>query len=353
MRKVFLVVAFVVFGVAAGAATYYAADDGTGNASSWATAGTLDTAMNAAGAGDSVWLKEGTYTGDGNAVLELKEGVSVYGGFLGTEGELESRDYLSNITVINGESARRCVAPANNAVLDGFVLASGRAKRGGAVYVNGKSFTLQNTILTENTAIDSGGAIYCDSVGENNTGVILSQCYFANNKADWNGGGIYNYESKVTATNCAFYQNTAQNDGGGMYNYFCAPTLMNCTFTDNTATRGGAIRAVQEGPSADAMVITNSIIWGNDSDTEIYLSSAADPVITYSCIEGSWDEAKAGVILTDPVFDDEATFAWMLDSTSPCIDTGTATGAPTVDLFGSDRPEGEEVDMGAHEYAAP
>ena len=113
MRKVFLVVAFVVLGVAAGAATYYAAVDGTGDASSWATAGTLDTAMNAAGAGDQVWVKEGTYTGDGNAVLELKEGVSVYGGFLGTEGELESRDYQSNSTEIDGESARRCVSPVS------------------------------------------------------------------------------------------------------------------------------------------------------------------------------------------------------------------------------------------------
>lgn len=352
MHKVFLVVAFVVFGVAAGAATYYAADDGTGNASSWATAGTLDTAMNAAGAGDSVWVKEGVYTGDGNAVLELKEGVSVYGGFLGTEGELESADPYSNVTTISGEGVRRCVIAADNAVLDGVNLDNGKAKRGAGIYNNGKSFTFSRSSITSCVALDSGAGIFNDRVSENNTGVILSQCQFAANKADWNGGGIYNYESKVTATNCVFYQNTAQNDGGGMFNYFCAPTLMNCTFTDNTATRGGAIRAVQEGPSADAMVITNSILWGNNSDTEIYLSSSTDPVITYSCIEGGWD-GNTGGITTDPVFDDEASFEWMLDSTSPCIDTGTATGAPAVDILGTARPQGAGMDIGAYEYAAP
>ena len=38
-----------------------------------------------------------------------------------------------------------------------------------------------------------------------------------------------------------------------------------------------------------------------------------------------------------------------LKSGSPCIDTGTATGAPDTDLEGNIRPQGAGYDMGAYE----
>ena len=35
---------------------------------------------------------------------------------------------------------------------------------------------------------------------------------------------------------------------------------------------------------------------------------------------------------------------------SPCIDTGTANGAPTTDFDGNPRPAGSAPDIGAYEY---
>jgi hypothetical protein len=35
---------------------------------------------------------------------------------------------------------------------------------------------------------------------------------------------------------------------------------------------------------------------------------------------------------------------------SPCVDTGTAEGAPDEDIWGIYRPHDEGYDMGAHEF---
>ena len=45
---------------------------------------------------------------------------------------------------------------------------------------------------------------------------------------------------------------------------------------------------------------------------------------------------------------------WELDfhlqGESPCIDSGSAAEAPTTDLEGTTRPQGNGVDMGCYEY---
>jgi hypothetical protein len=58
----------------------------------------------------------------------------------------------------------------------------------------------------------------------------------------------------------------------------------------------------------------------------------------------------AGCTVVDPSFAD--TTAFTLASGSPCIDTGTANGAPATDLLGVSRPQGAGVDMGCYEYSA-
>ena len=52
-----------------------------------------------------IWVAAGTYYGDGtstNAFI-MAEGVSVYGGFAGTETSLQQRDYETNITILDGQ----------------------------------------------------------------------------------------------------------------------------------------------------------------------------------------------------------------------------------------------------------
>jgi len=99
--------------------------------------------------------------------------------------------------------------------------------------------------------------------------------------------------------------------------------------------------------------VTNSILWGNTAPTgaEIYTDSGA-PVVAYSCVQGGY--AGTGNISDDPLFVDgtDGGDGWdlQLQEGSPCIDAGTSTGAPGVDILGVSRPQGGGVDMGAYEF---
>ena len=75
----------------------------------------------------------------------------------------------------------------------------------------------------------------------------------------------------------------------------------------------------------------NNDLWGNASD---------EP---YGCPPGIAD------ISADPVFVNRAAADFRLAFGSPCIDAGTSEGAPATDIEGIARPQGEAVDIGAHE----
>jgi len=56
-----------------------------------------------------------------------------------------------------------------------------------------------------------------------------------------------------------------------------------------------------------------------------------------------------GNISSDPLFV-AAPANIHLSPASPCIDTGTCTGAPVTDFEGDSRPSGAGCDMGADEF---
>jgi len=199
------------------AAIWYVDHENSGSAdgTSWISAyTTIQDAIDDAAADDEVWVAEGTYTSASDAVLSMKDGVSLYGGFVGIghpgggETLREERDWENNDTTIDGEGTRRCVFGSDAADLDGFTVARGNAEYGGGVY----SYSVSTSV---------------------------ANCIFSDNSASWNGGGMYNYQSSPTVENCAFVTNSAY-VGGGMANAgVCSPTISNCEFIQNSA-RGGA-----------------------------------------------------------------------------------------------------------------
>ena len=64
-----------------------------------------------------------------------------------------------------------------------------------------------------------------------------------------------------------------------------------------------------------------------------------------------YDGCPEGIddISADPVFVNRAAPDFHLAFASPCVDAGTSEGAPTTDIEGIARPQGEGVDIGAHE----
>ncbi len=165
---------------------------------------------------------------------------------------------------------------------------------------------------------------------------------------------MYNYTgSSPTLTNCTFTGNSAFSMGGGMVNYNAGtPILTNCTFSGNSANTGGGIY-----DRSSLLTATNCILWGDTPD-EIYVAQA-EPVVTYSDVQGADVYPGAGNINADPVFEDAAMRDLDLLEGSPCIDVGTngAPNLPATDFEGDPRIwDGDfdgtaTADMGADEFA--
>ena len=119
---------------------------GDGDGSSWANAsGNLQGAINASAATDQVWVAAGTYkptiTTDRNASFAMKNGVAIFGGFMGGETALTGRilnkpssttlsgdiGTVGNTTDNSYHIIKNIVGLATTAILDGFVITGGNA----------------------------------------------------------------------------------------------------------------------------------------------------------------------------------------------------------------------------------
>jgi len=214
---------------------------------------------------------------------------------------------------------------------------------GGGICNWNSSPEVQNCTFTSNSAGDHGGGI-CN---ESYSSPIITNCTFTSNSVSVSngyGGGIFSESySNPTITNCAFTLNSAY-QGGGVMNGSSNPTITNCTFTLNSASNGGS--GIYN--NASSPIIKNSIIYGN-SGGNIFKDDWSFPTVTYSCIQGGY--TGTGNIATDPLFVN-APGDVHLQAGSPCKDTGTSVGAPSVDLDGISRPQGSGYDMGAYEFLA-
>jgi len=344
---------------------------GLNDGTSWTNAfRDLQDALATAGECGEIWVATGTYTpadpgGDRSASFHLVDGLSVYGGFAGTETTRDERDFRVNVTVLsgdlagdddtvgNGENSYHVVTADSvsaTGVLDGVVIEGGNADGGGAD--------------------DNGG-------GMTNTfgGPTVTNCVFRNNSAQAAGGGMSNAESSPALTNCVFVGNripvgAAWVGGGGMFNNYSNPAVVNCTFSGNAAVVGGA-GVLNSGVSSPTL--TNCVLWGNADflgTSESAQISGGAPVVAYSCIEGLTAFAGNDNIGDDPLFvrdPDDGGDGWgvgnnddygdlHLQAGSPCMDTGDSTAVPVdvdTDLDGNPRIVGDAVDMGAYEVPPP
>ncbi len=247
--------------------------DGAGNKScrNWANACTLQQALSIAQPGNFIWVAEGTHVpGDlRTSSFKLKNGVTIYGGFDGTETFPGDRDWTKHETILSGDiglddnssnNAYHVVVGSgtnSTAVLDGFTIQNGNANgsgtngTGAGMYNLNGSPTLTNLIFTGNSAVSSGAGMY-NSGGS----PALSNATFSSNVAASStpgshsfGGGMSNNNSSPSLTNVTFSSNKAGVDfssdgsGGGMFNTggSSSPSLNNVTFSSNSAVNGGGI----------------------------------------------------------------------------------------------------------------
>lgn len=223
---------------------------GTETGLSWATAfTTLQPAIDsAAGLGNAeVWVAQGTY--DEWRVYEgalwLRSGVSVYGGFAGSETARDQRGWKTNLTVIHGGKANggiaaaHVIAGADNAALDGFIIRGGRGGEGAGLINQAASPAISNCVFLDNRSDSYGGAV----LNTNGSSPVFTGCWFVNNYARTAGGAMASVGAAFTAEDCRFRDNGAGKQGGAVYVGHEGTALFgDCRFSGNqSAQQGGAV----------------------------------------------------------------------------------------------------------------
>lgn len=337
---------------------------GANNGTSWANAYTsLQSALaNTCPGITQIWVAAGTYkptTGtDRSVYFLLKNGVTIYGGFNGTETMLSQRNWTTNVTTLSGDIGAPGNAADNSHVivvsnagvnataqLDGFkVTGAAGGDFSGGIYVDGGSNpTISNCTVTGNACNYFGGGLAC--LGSSPT---VTNCTFSNNTCNSFGGGLANaFGGSPVINNCLFLNNSVGgfSGGGGLYSQEVSMTVANCTFS------GNAPEALH---CNTAIFLFNSIFWGNSNS--IFNATAA---INNCIVEGGYTPCTAcpnGTGNSNPLFLAPASGNYSLAACSPGIDTGNDNiNNTTTDLANNPRsfqaiPGGAIIDIGAYEY---
>jgi hypothetical protein len=251
------------------ATTWYVKPGGTGTgSSSWANAASatqLAAIIAGAASGDQVWVVGSTSgttyfttaTTIRTIAFTLKSGVSVYGGFAGTETALGQQNPAKYITILSGniigaaagESYNVVVSSGNTGttLLNGFTIEDGNADgtgqytTGGGIYNSATTVTYSHCIITNNTAIGDGGGVYITGSGT----VVFDTCTFTSNSTTASfstqngGGGVYCAGGTATFLDCTFSTNTSTSEGGGVYSTSTTGMFTNCTFRHNSTSNDG------------------------------------------------------------------------------------------------------------------
>jgi arylsulfatase A-like enzyme len=290
----------------------------------------------------TLWLKEGTYLITSPIHPDKME---IYGGFEGSEQNLEERNYAVHQTIIDGEGT---ISPFRNSNLDGNVV----TVLDGLIVQNGINQA------GANGNGNGGGAILTN-------GATVRNCIFRNNRTQngKNGAAIHCHLGQVSIENSLFTGNTSSGNGGAIQvGGGTTATVINCTLCDNTASGPGG--AFGLGTNGSNLNVYNSIAWhnvgsgsynsyGQNTDvngggTVIALSSAIESQST-KFTDGNDENHIFLSQENTPLF---AEGGYQLQEGSPCIDTGDDNYAAIslYDLAYGKRVSGIHIDRGAYEY---
>lgn len=337
---------------------------------------TIQGAIGAAAAGDVVLVHDGTYF----------ENID----FRGKPITVRSRNGAA-ATVIDGAGAGTVVqfvsGETSRSLLQGFTIAHGSGGIwAGGIRCDRSSPRVADCVIRDNSGRLGGGVriyggypsfsrceilsnagAYGGGVSAADTAAVFTSCRIAGNTSTFGAGiGCFGSSARTEPpppelsprfVNCVVSGNSTVAPpgctrylGGGLGSSYSSPTIVNCTFGGNYADIGGGIAAFRS-----RVRVVNSILW-NDAGGALHVGEGATINATYSDVQYGF--RGQGNRDADPQFV-RPVYPWNAPSTegdlrlrrtSPCVDAGTATGAPGTDLEGQRRPWGRRVDIGADEH---
>ncbi|MBO6517586.1 MAG: hypothetical protein JJ975_13650, partial [Bacteroidia bacterium] len=331
-----------------------------------------------------VVISAGTEDVDSNLVLDgliIRDGNANGNTKTQYNGEDVYRNEGAGLLITGGTGAEV------NPTINNCSFENNYASYGSAIYIkveNGTSApTICNTTIKNNNGLY--GAVYNDGIS-GNVSPYIKNCAFVDNTAKSAGAALYNYGylgvSSPKVENTVFSGNVCEGNGGAVYNngYLgsCTPTYMNNTFFANSTILGAAGAMYNFGQTGTCTpATTNTIFYKNIRNTfdltqfSEFKNLDAYPNVTYSSVQlssssysaamyNSLGTATGNIYGNNPNFESTTNLdgdddVWRtgddglrLSSTSPLINQGTNTGAPTTDILGGNKVGTR--DMGAYEY---
>ncbi len=313
-------------------ATILVRPDGTGDQP------TIQTAVMASAAGDTILLAGGTFTGPGNRDISIS-GTNLY--ILS-----ESDDFNSCILELGGYQGLNFSSTSSAlSVVRGISFRNGSATQGGGIYANISWLQIENCGFEMNSASGHGGGIYVsngtytvedcaltDNYGRYGGGLYftggsltVNRCEFTGNTSE-TGAGLYLYTaSSITVRECVIVDNSADNFGGGIYNNTPGTYVFSCTLAQNGANSGGG--GIYNHSSGwigiDHTIIALSMTGGSYGGTaQVYTIACCD---FFGNAGGDWNSPINGYfsinnnVSVDPMFCTgyNPSDPWTLDSNSP------------------------------------
>ncbi|MFN2167945.1 MAG: FG-GAP-like repeat-containing protein, partial [Anaerolineae bacterium] len=236
-----------------------------------------------------------------------------------------------------GSPVVRLAGPSSGSVLDGLTITGGSSQLGGGVRADDQDLTVRNCLVRDNWAFGGPAGQGAGGVVDPGGQLTVVDSRIVNNQAEQGAGGIRVHHGTLILSNTL----VAGNRGAMGVHLNGAGWIVNATIAHND---GGVLLNTDAGGT---LAITNSVIYYNQWPISIEGNGAGQ--VTYSDVEGGWP--GVGNLASNPAFVDASGGDYHLYPWSPCIDAGTAVGAPDHDLDGVPRPQNAGYDAGAFEFA--
>lgn len=269
-------------------------DDATGanDGSSWDDAYTdLQTAIDAAGFGEEIWVAYGIYyptkdkvgnsspADDRTKTFYIDKPISIHGNFVGNETSLTDRVFTnlspaassSTATILSGDllgpTGTSTETEVNQNAVQYTTTTVGLDNSYTVMHLN-SSFgcLITGCIITAGNANvfgsgneqEYGGGMYIES---NNS--VVGLCFYVGSFSITGGGGLYSNVDYSASSSSFFYNSSSK--GGGVYNDECIANLSEVFFALNNATDGAAVANIGSGAAPYNCYITNGLFYSNSA----------------------------------------------------------------------------------------
>ena len=202
------------------------------------------TGNSAATAGGALHLDQ-THTTDATVEAEVADNTAgtLGGGIYADTMSLTFTGSITDNAAGEDSDGGGIYAIAADLTIDDTVITGNTAGVGGGIHsFYGGSISLADTTLEDNVALLDGGGIYSESP------TSISRASVARNLAGGSGGGLLVSDASLVLHNTPVTDNTASDAGGGVYvNSGDLTVVGTCPITGGTATYGGGIAMVGTG----------------------------------------------------------------------------------------------------------